>query len=56
VIHPKDNPREDDPLVQVHEGCYVGVIEPLKDAEGPGIDAICEEYLSVPHFEGEEED
>jgi hypothetical protein len=47
---------EDDPDMQVHEGCYMEVIELLKDAEGPGIDDVYEECSSVPHFEGEEDD
>jgi hypothetical protein len=58
VACPLEEPKggEDDRIVQVHEGCYFGVTEPLKDAEGPGIDAIYEECSSVPHFEVEEDD
>jgi len=41
---------------QVHKSCNVGVIEPIRDLEGPREEcAICEEYPLVPCFEGEED-
>ena len=38
------------------ERCDVGVIGVTKDLEEPEITAICEKFLLVPHFEGEEDD
>ncbi len=46
---------EVDTDVQVHESCDVGIIEPIRDLEGPRECAICEEYPLVPRFEGEED-
>ena len=55
---PVDNPREggDDTDVQVHENCEVGVIEMLRELDGPRKEfAVCKEYPLVPRFEGEED-
>jgi hypothetical protein len=58
VTHSSGGPKggEIDADVQVHESCNIGVIELMRDLKGPreGL-AICEEYLLVPRFEGEED-
>jgi len=58
VIHSSEGPKggEVDADVQVHRSCDIGVIEMLRELDGPREEfAVCEEYLLVPHFEEEED-